>query len=70
MVAEVPHLGRIDQVPENGWTPLAAGDITGGAFVNVAADHYLGTPIGRASEVMAEMSRLAQSRDKTPLAAE
>jgi NADH-quinone oxidoreductase subunit G len=70
MVEEVPHLGRIDQVPENGWTPVASGDITGGAFVNVAADHYLGTPIGRASEVMAEMSRLARSRSAPPLAAE
>jgi NADH-quinone oxidoreductase subunit G len=70
MVSQVPHLGRIDQVPENAWTPVAAGDITDHAFVSVSADHYLGTPIGRASEVMAEMSRLARSRSAPPLAAE
>ncbi len=70
MVSEVPHLGRIDQVPENAWTPLPAGDITDQAFGSVATDHYLGTPIGRASEVMAEMSRLSRSRSAPPLAAE
>ncbi len=70
MFAEIPHLGRIDQVPENGWTPLATGNMTDDAIVNVAKDHYLGTPIGRASGTMAEMSRLRNSRQAPPLAAE
>lgn len=70
MFAEVPHLGRIDQVPENGWTPVATGDMSGAAIANVATDHYLGTPIGRASGIMAEMSRLRSSRQAPPLAAE
>ncbi|MGV6850168.1 MAG: NADH-quinone oxidoreductase subunit NuoG, partial [Marinibacterium sp.] len=26
LVAQVPHLGKLDRVPENGWTPVAAGD--------------------------------------------
>jgi NADH-quinone oxidoreductase subunit G len=70
LFGEVPHLGRIDEVPENGWTPVRQGDMSERAFVNVATDHYLGTPIGRASEIMAEMSRLARERQARPLAAE
>jgi NADH-quinone oxidoreductase subunit G len=70
MIAEVPHLGRIDEVPENVWTPLPVGDITGAAFESVASDHYLGTPIGRASGIMAEMSRLRREGGAQPLAAE
>ena len=31
MVAAVPHLGRIDVVPENEWTPVAAGDYVAAA---------------------------------------
>ncbi len=72
MVAEVPHLGRIDEVPENAWTPLAAtGKSAGGMGVIAASrqDHYLGNPIARASEVMAELAKLARGR-VMPLAAE
>ena len=62
MVAEVPHLGRIDLVPENAWTPVAAGDMSGGDFARRAGEHYLANPIMRASEVMAELTRLARAR--------
>ena len=62
MAAEVPHLGRIDVVPENAWTPEARADMDSKDFGGPASDHYLTNPILRASEVMAELSRLAGGR--------
>jgi NADH-quinone oxidoreductase subunit G len=70
MVGAVPHLGRIDEVPENPWTPVGRGDITAGDFGGPVQDHYLMNPIARASEVMAELSRLARARRAPALAAE
>ncbi len=64
MVAEVPHLGEIDAVPENAWTPLAAGDMSTGDFRSADRPHYLVNPILRASEVMAELTRLASDRTR------
>ncbi len=69
MIAEVPHLGRIDEVPENAWTPVAQGDMAGGDFAGAVREHYLVNPIARASTVMAELTRLARDRSR-PLAAE
>jgi NADH-quinone oxidoreductase subunit G len=69
MIAEVPHLGRIDAVPVNDWQPMPRAEMSGAAFAPAATDHYLANPIMRASEVMAELSRLAQLRAR-PLAAE
>ena len=62
MASEVPHLGRIDVVPENAWTPEARADMDSKDFGGPASDHYLTNPILRASEVMAELSRLAGGR--------
>ncbi|PWR00906.1 NADH-quinone oxidoreductase subunit G [Meridianimarinicoccus roseus] len=70
LVAEVPHLARIDTVPENDWQPLelrAPGDA---GFRNAVADHYLTNPIARASALMAELSAAAKARAASPLAAE
>jgi NADH-quinone oxidoreductase subunit G len=67
MFREVPHLGRIDEVPENAWTPVPQGDMTATDFGGTVADHYLTNPILRASAVMGELSRLA--RDRTRLLA-
>ena len=70
MIAAVPHLGAIDRVPENSWTPVAAGDMSGaGDFRSAVTSHYLTNPIQRASAVMGELTRLAQARVQ-PLAAE
>jgi NADH-quinone oxidoreductase subunit G len=73
MVAAVPHLGAIDMVPENAWTPVDAGDKTPdrslGDFTSPVAAHYLANPIMRASTVMAELARMASDRAQ-PLAAE
>ena len=70
MVRAVPHLGRIDEVPENAWTPVPRGDMSPEEFGGPMQDHYLTNPIARASEVLAELSRLARSRTALALAAE
>ena len=70
LVAEVPHLARIDEVPENAWQPLdlrAPGKAT---FRLAVRDYYLTNPIARASALMGELSRLAADRAAAPLAAE
>ena len=58
MVAEVPHLEMIDEVPENDWQPVS-GKMGKGNFANPVADFYLTNPIARASQVMAELSAQA-----------
>jgi NADH-quinone oxidoreductase subunit G len=70
MVAAAPHLAAIDRVPENAWSAVAPAEFGAGAFAAPGGDHYLANPIMRASEVMAELSRLARSRHGQALAAE
>ncbi|MBA3324510.1 MAG: molybdopterin-dependent oxidoreductase, partial [Rhodobacteraceae bacterium] len=62
LFAGAPHLGRIDVVPENPWTPLARADMSAEDFGGPLQDHYRTNPILRASVVMAELSRLASGR--------
>ena len=71
MFAAVPHLGAIDVVPENPWTPVAAGDMSGrGDFRSAVTRRTISpTRSQRASEVMAELTRLAEARVQ-PMAAE
>ena len=70
MVAAVPHLGRIDVVPENPFTPVPSAAMSGaGDFRSTVTSHYLSNPIQRASAVMGELTRLAQARVQ-PMAAE
>jgi NADH-quinone oxidoreductase subunit G len=65
-----PHLAAIDQVPANEWARVEAGGLEADvAFAPTTTDHYLTNPILRASEVMAELSRLAAERAQ-PMAAE
>ena len=70
MVAAVPHLGRIDVVPENAWTPVARGDMSGAGFGSAVARALSRQPGMRASAVMAELTRLAAERAAAPMAAE
>jgi NADH-quinone oxidoreductase subunit G len=70
LVAEVPHLGHVDVVPENEGEALEAGQLAQGPFGQAIADHYLVNPIARASALMAELSRLAAARQSSKLAAE
>jgi NADH-quinone oxidoreductase subunit G len=58
------HLGALDQVPENEWTAVAAGSMGDAPFASTVADHYLVNPVCRASQVMAELSRLAAERNR------
>ncbi|MCX7644997.1 MAG: NADH-quinone oxidoreductase subunit NuoG [Rhodobacteraceae bacterium] len=70
LVKAHPHLGRIDIVPENAWTPLPPARPGTGAFAAAIGDFYLTNPIARASELMAELSRRAHDRAARPIAAE
>jgi NADH-quinone oxidoreductase subunit G len=70
LVAEVPHLKQIDQVPENDWVPLPTGKLGEASFVNPIKDFYLTNPIARASQVMAELSANAAARANPAVAAE
>ncbi|MDE3120664.1 MAG: NADH-quinone oxidoreductase subunit G [Paracoccaceae bacterium] len=70
LVAAHPHLARIDEVPENAWTPLALREPAKADFRNVIRDFYLTNPIARASQLMAELSRMAAERQAPQLAAE
>ena len=70
LVAEVPHLEAIDEVPENAWDVPAAGELGDTAFANAVQDFYLTNPIARASALMAELSANAKARAEAPIAAE
>ncbi|SHJ66323.1 NADH dehydrogenase subunit G [Shimia gijangensis] len=70
LVAEVPHLAKIDQVVENEWTPLPVKNLSAGKFFAAVDDFYLTNPIARASELMAELSANAKARAETKIAAE
>ncbi|MEM7238686.1 MAG: NADH-quinone oxidoreductase subunit NuoG [Pseudomonadota bacterium] len=64
-----PHFAAIDQIADVDWTPVSAGDMDRAAFVRALGDHYLTNPVTRASQMMSEMSKLAQTRAE-PMAAE
>ncbi|WP_121061759.1 NADH-quinone oxidoreductase subunit NuoG [Chachezhania antarctica] len=70
LVSQVPHLAKIDEVPENEIQPLEAGTLVSGDFGNAVPDFYLSNPIARASALMAEMSARASARDGEKIAAE
>ena len=72
LVAEVPHLAQIDEVPDNVWQPLKAGKLGSARATlrSAVGDFYLTNPIARASQLMAELSANAKARRETPVAAE
>ncbi|MDQ7072102.1 MAG: NADH-quinone oxidoreductase subunit NuoG [Rhodobacterales bacterium] len=70
LVAEVPHLGKIDQVPVNEWEHLKLRPMGKADFRGIVGDYYLTNPITRASEVMAELSAGVKARAQKPMAAE
>ncbi|WP_116131394.1 NADH-quinone oxidoreductase subunit NuoG [Tropicimonas sp. IMCC34043] len=70
LVAAVPHLGMIDQVPQNEGSVPDAGPLGDADFRLAIRDHYLTNPIARASALMAELSAMAKARGATSLAAE
>ena len=70
LVADVPHLAKVDQVIDNGWEALPTKELGKGAFNTAIKDFYLTNPIARASELMAELSANASTRNAAKVAAE
>jgi NADH-quinone oxidoreductase subunit G len=70
LVADVPHLAKIDQVPENEVQLIESDTLGKASFRPAIADFYLSNPIARASELMAELSANAKARLEKPMAAE
>jgi NADH-quinone oxidoreductase subunit G len=70
IVAAVPHLGAVDQVPANDWKRVPLRNPGKADFRLPVRDFYLTNPIARASALMAELSQLAAARSAAPLAAE
>ena len=70
LIAEVPHLGQIDTVPENAWSQIEVKAPAKADFRNAVADFYLTNPIARASALMAELSANAKARAEALIAAE
>ena len=70
LISEIPHLAGIDNVPENEWTPVAAGKLGKADFRHAVNDFYLTNPIARASALMAELSANAKARREQAVAAE
>ena len=70
LIAEVPHLGQIDQVPQNAWRPLASSQPADGVLNNAVSNFYTTKPGARASRGMADLSAAAKARLTQALAAE
>ncbi|MBF9032247.1 NADH-quinone oxidoreductase subunit G [Rhodobacterales bacterium HKCCE3408] len=70
LVEAVPHLGLIDEVPENSGPALEPGKLGQGDFASWVTDHFLTNPVARSSPLMAELSRAARSRSEDRIAAE
>ncbi|WP_417247958.1 NADH-quinone oxidoreductase subunit NuoG [Celeribacter sp.] len=70
LIAAVPHLAAIDEVPENTWTPIKAKKPAKADFRNAIKDFYLTNPIARASALMGELSAMAKARRADAVAAE
>ncbi|WP_293573178.1 NADH-quinone oxidoreductase subunit NuoG [Phaeobacter sp.] len=70
LVAEVPHLARIDEVADNTDEALPAEPLGKADFLLAVKDFYLTNPIARASQLMAELSAGAKARNAEQIAAE
>ncbi|MDE0589261.1 NADH-quinone oxidoreductase subunit NuoG [Halocynthiibacter sp. C4] len=70
LIEAVPHLGNIDEVPENAWKRVPLRKPAKADFVNAVTDFYLTNPIARASQLMAELSANAKARSQEAVAAE
>ena len=73
LIQKVPELERIDQVPENAWQVVQAGDNEGEIqkeFGSAVVDHFLVNPVLRASPLMGDLQARARARTTGKLAAE
>jgi NADH-quinone oxidoreductase subunit G len=62
LFAAIPHLARLDTVPEQDLAPQPDAPLDDAPFARIARDHYLINPICRASTTLAELSRLKEER--------
>jgi NADH-quinone oxidoreductase subunit G len=62
LVAAVPHLARIDEVPANEWVRVPLARPGRGPLGTAVRDFYLTNPVARASALMGELSRMAAAR--------
>lgn len=57
LVADYPHLGNLDQLPNEAWADFGvAGKVSDAPITNLIDDFYQTNPIARSSKVMAECS--------------
>jgi len=70
LIAEVPHLAKLDEVPQNPLKLMKKRQMGTGDFEAAVRDFYLSNPIARSSALMAELSRSARDRAEAPIAAE
>ena len=70
LVVKHPHLGAVDQVADNGWTPVALRDMGTATFRTVYKAYYMTNPIARASATMGELAALEAGRVAPQMAAE
>ncbi|WP_424986052.1 NADH-quinone oxidoreductase subunit NuoG [Microbulbifer sp. S227A] len=70
LVAEVPHLAKVDALAENAVQPLPGAALGTAPFRSAIRDFYLTNPIARASALMAELSAAAKARGQERIAAE
>ena len=70
LVAAVPYLADIDQVPDNGWKRVPLRKPGKATFRYALGDYYLTNPVARASALMAELSANAKARLQSKMAAE
>jgi NADH-quinone oxidoreductase subunit G len=70
LVAQHPHLSRVDEVAANDWHPLEVKAPAKADFRTAVKDFYLTNPIARASALMGELSAMAAERARVALAAE
>ena len=70
LVAAVPHMELIDELPEIEWKPEPTGKPGDATFRNAVKDFYLTNPIARASALMADLSAGASARGDQTMAAE
>ena len=70
MIKAHPNLGKVDEVPENEWTPLEKSNLGTGDFTYAIQDFYLTNPVARASKLMAELSAQAKALGSEAMAAE
>ena len=64
-----PRLQAIDEIEPAGLQPEPAAAMGDAPFASAIRDHFLTNPVARASETMAELSKLAAAR-RAPMAAE